>query len=136
MQRYRLPIDRFRVVESSMEPSLRPGDHLLAVRPAGRATRGSLVVFEHPIRPGFMLVKRVVGLPGETVTVRDGVVSLDGDPTVDVWGAGPTLPDSEWETGPGELFVLSDNRGSTRADGRSFGPIPARSAYRVVWPRR
>jgi signal peptidase I len=136
MQRYRLPIDRFRVAESSMEPALVPGDRLLSVRPADRVERGRLVVFEHPGRPGFMLVKRVIGLPGETVTVRGGVVSVDGEPAVDVWGVGPTRPDGMWETGPHELFVLSDNRQSTRADGRTFGPIDGRSAYRVVWPRR
>ncbi|MAT05347.1 MAG: S26 family signal peptidase [Acidimicrobiaceae bacterium] len=55
---------RFQVVEASMEPSLHAGDGVLAVR-SRRARRGEIRVFEHPLRPGFWLVKRVDHVRGD-----------------------------------------------------------------------
>lgn len=49
---------RFVVAEASMQPTLRPGDGIIAIR-SGRARRGEIRCFEHPARPGFWLIKRV-----------------------------------------------------------------------------
>ncbi|MDW3212982.1 MAG: S26 family signal peptidase [Ilumatobacteraceae bacterium] len=49
---------RFVVAEASMQPTLRPGDGIIAIR-SGRARRGEIRCFEHPTRPGFWLIKRV-----------------------------------------------------------------------------
>jgi signal peptidase I len=107
---------RVAVEGESMAPGLRPGDWLVAVRPR-RVLRGDVVVLEDPRTPGFELVKRVAGVPGDRV--GDGSAS-----------AGAVL-------GPGDYWVLGDSP-SRSTDSRAFGPVP-RSAIRGVvrlryWP--
>ncbi|HEU4382240.1 MAG TPA: signal peptidase I [Anaeromyxobacteraceae bacterium] len=85
----------FRIPSSSMEPTLRAGDHILVNKLAygpripftqrrlfslDAPRRGDVVVFGSPREPGQDLVKRVVGVPGDEVEVRDGVVSVNGVP--------------------------------------------------------
>lgn len=85
-----------------MSPALEPGDYLVATSWLG-VREGDVVVFEHPRRPRFWLVKRV-----ELVE-----------------------EDRAW--------VLSDDPDVTRADSRSFGPLPLEALHRVVlryWPPR
>jgi inner membrane protease subunit 1 len=98
------------VTGRSMEPELREGDWLVAVRPRG-VRRGALVVAEHPRCPGFELVKRVVGVPGDRVGGR--------------------------VLGPGELWVEGD-RAEASTDSRSFGPLGWEAVRGVValryWP--
>jgi signal peptidase I len=102
---------RVEVSGRSMSPALEPGDWALAVA-ARRVGRGDVVVTEHPGRPGFELVKRVVGMPGE----------LGPDGRI---------------LGEHEYWVEGDNAdGST--DSRRFGAVP-RSAIKatvrlVYWP--
>jgi signal peptidase I len=94
---------RVEVAGGSMEPTLRPGDWLLATR-AGRVTRGSVVVLAHPGRP-LDLVKRVTAVPFDIVDGR--------------------------RLGPDEYLVVGDNRaGST--DGNEFGTVPRRAIEGVV----
>ena len=88
---------RVEVDGESMAPTLQPGDYLVAVRSHG-VRRGSLVVVEHPDRPGYEMVKRVAATPGEGVADRI--------------------------LGPNEYWILGDNAdGST--DSGTFGPISA-----------
>jgi signal peptidase I len=124
---------RFLVAGDSMLPALRPGDVVLCRVAGGRIHRGELVVFPHPRRPGMTLVKRVIGLPGESITIDFGEVTIDGRRGLDRWGTGFTLPEGGWEPGAGEAFVLSDNRPATRDDSRHFGPVPIRDLRRVWW---
>ena len=85
----------FRIPSSSMEPTLRAGDHILLNKLAYGARlpftqhrlfsldpprRGDVVVFESPRDPGQDLVKRVVGIPGDVVEVRDGALAINGVP--------------------------------------------------------
>jgi hypothetical protein len=60
---------RFEVVEMSMAPALLPGDYLLTRRGGRSVKAGDLVVFEHTLRPGFFLVKRVVRIESDTAYV-------------------------------------------------------------------
>ena len=123
---------RFEVADHSMEPTLRPGDYLVATA-ARPARRGDIVVFEHG--PGFHLVKRVAATPGDTVRAEgDRLIVPDRDPV-------PIPPQAveEWLVGDGAVFVLSDSPLRTRADSRTFGPIDAAGCLRVVfryWPVR
>jgi signal peptidase I len=100
---------RVAVEGMSMAPEIRPGDYLVAMR-TGRLRPGDLVVVEHPDRPGFEMVKRVTGLPGDRV----------GDRIM----------------GPGEHWVMGAAAGST--DSRSFGPVGLGAIRGVVrlryWP--
>ena len=79
----------FRIPSASMEPTLLVGDFLLvnkdistgrfpALAPASPIRRGDLIVFHYPVDPSLHLVKRVVGLPGDRVRLRDGRVLIDG----------------------------------------------------------
>lgn len=94
------------------------------------------MAFSHPHRPGFWLVKRVVGLSGELITMDVGEVLIDGQSGLDPWGRGWSTPDGEWRIPPGAVFVLSDQRSLTRDDSRRFGPIPATDTYRMIFPPR
>ena len=147
----------FYIPSPSMEPTLFSGDRILVNKVSYRlhdVNRGDLVVF-HP-RPesgvgADDLIKRVIALPGETVTTDSGRVLIDGglliepylpvpDGTADFttvpWcanqdtTAGCTVPDDH-------VFVLGDNRGNSR-DSRYFGPVPVDSivgrAFVRVWP--
>ena len=107
------------------------GDRLLGHRSLRPFTRGEVVAIPHPRREDFWLVKRVIGLPGEVVTVDFGQVLIDGMPATDPWGRGSTMPEGVWRLDDGDLFVLSDNRLATQDDSRSFGPIPAGTAFRA-----
>jgi signal peptidase I len=118
-------IRRYAVAEDSMRPLLRPGDYVIAQRSAGTPWRGSVVVFPHPTRTGFELVKRVVGLAGERVTIANGQVHIDGTVLAEPWADGITRPDGEWLVGPDEVFVLGDRRAASVDDSRTLGPVAA-----------
>src|SRR5687768_4954903 len=88
-------VQAFKIPTGSMEENLLIGDHLLvnkfvfgpaatpgerAVLPIGEIGRGDVVVFKYPVEPERDFIKRVIGLPGETVEVRDKKVYVDGMP--------------------------------------------------------
>ena len=87
---------RVAIEGASMVPTLLPGDWALAAA-GGRMTREDVVVVEHPGRPGYEMVKRLVALPGDTV--QKGRV-----------------------LGPGEFWVEGDHARSS-TDSRQFGPV-------------
>jgi signal peptidase I len=130
---------RYEIVELSMQPALDPGDFVIAL-PMRDICRGEIVILEHPNVANFQLVKRIVGLPGELVTIHNGQTHMDGGVLAERWADGPTFPDGEWQLGPGEVFVLGDNRAASSADARTLGPIPGETIrWRVVaryWPLR
>ena len=131
---------RFVVAEQSMSPALNDGDWIIAHRSTAPPRRGEVIVFEHPVRPEFSLVKRIVGLPNETVTIAGGSVLIDAETLVEPWCVEPTRPDGEWGLSDHEIFVLSDARTSTIADSRAFGPIHELAGQWKVrvryWPPR
>ena len=126
----------FVVSGSSMSPALEDGDRFLGRRmAAGRSpARGSVVAFPHPRRSGFWLVKRVIGLSGEMITIETGEVAVNGKTRLDRWGRGASAPDGEWTVPEGTVFVLSDQRHLTRDDSRSFGPASSDNLYRMILP--
>ncbi len=129
---------RYEVAETSMEPALSPGNFLIAQSVNGPLRRGNIVVFPNPNDPTMELIKRVAGLPGETVTLSNGQVHIDGSVLAEVWADGPTRPDDVWELGPNEVFVLGDNRALSGSDSRRIGPIRTEAiAWKVTaryWP--
>ena len=122
-----------------MAPALQPGDWVIARRISGVPERGDAVIFADPTGSGMNLVKRVIGLPGENVAISNGRVSVDGAILADRWAVGATSPDGEWPVPTDHVWVLGDNRGASRADGRTIGPTPLVEAqWQVVaryWPR-
>ncbi len=128
---------RFEIAEHSMSPALVPGDFVIVSR-ADAPRRGDIIVFPHPDRPAFHLVKRVVAIGNEQVAIANGQVHVDGNVLAEPWADGPTLGDGHWHLSPTEVFVLGDRRSESRDDGRAIGPLPAAAVTgRVVaryWP--
>ena len=116
-----------------MLPTLRSGDYVVGHRVEKVDVR-DVVAFEHPDRPGFWLIKRVIATGG-TIDLTSGTV--DGLPYDDPHRE-ELVESGSFEIGPGEMFVLSDNRRSTRADSRAFGAVPIAGSNRIrfrYWPR-
>lgn len=105
-----------------MEPTLRPGDWVVALRRPFPVRRGQVITLWHPERPGFTLVKRVVGVPGDAVSARSGVLAVNGVVRHEPYAVG-LLEDFDLEAGPGRIIVLSDNREASSVDSRRLGPI-------------
>jgi signal peptidase I len=136
----------FYIPSESMETTLVEGDRVLVNKLADSTSdisRGDVIVFERPPEeaPSEIqdLIKRVVGLPGDTVEGRDGIVYVNGEPLdEDYLDDGiVTSPFSAVVVPDGELFVMGDNRGNSR-DSRFFGPIDGDlivgRAFVIVWP--
>lgn len=117
----------FLIPSGSMSPTLKVGDSVLALKFAYRFTepqRGDLAVFSDP--EGELTIKRVVGLPGDTVAVWDGVLRVNGEPQREPY-VNYRLTDSTF-FGPekvpaGHVFLMGDNRSNSR-DSRNFGSVP------------
>lgn len=95
--------------------------------------RGEIIVFNYPLDPSKDFVKRVVGLPGETVEMRDGTVYVDGnalyEPYLQRKDTSDTLPRL---LGEKEYYVIGDNRRNSN-DSRSWGPVPEENIVGRVW---
>jgi signal peptidase I len=131
---------RIRVEGTSMEPSLHDGELVVVNRLAyrwGAPERGDIVVFRYPLSPDRRFIKRVIGLPGEAVSIHDGRVFINGAPLDEPYIAAPPRYQSDWTIGPGELFVLGDNRNNS-SDSQTWGPLPLEDvlgkAIVVYWP--
>ena len=158
-------VQAFFIPSSSMEPTLEPGDRVLVQKVVYGPDRGDVIVFSDPqgrpgpdrgIVGGFVhwlwstlgierpehedFIKRVIGLPGETVELRDGRLYVDGvripEPylkgTVDTRDYGPV------KVPQGALFVLGDNRLNSNDSRFGLGFVPVDKvvgrAFAIVWP--
>lgn len=122
-------IPRSLVDGTSMRPTFEDGERLIVSRLnylLGDPQRGEIIVFNsiNPNEPGVMLIKRVVGLPGETVTIREQRVFINGEPLNEtyIFEECRTCADNEWVLGPDEYFVMGDNRNVSR-DSRYFDAV-------------
>lgn len=132
---------RFRIEGSSMEPSLHDGEYVLISKVSywfGQPRRGDVVVFRFPHDPSRDFIKRVIGLPGETVAIRDGKVFINGRPLQEPYIRGPIVYTYGPVTlGPEEYFVLGDNRNASN-DSHNWGTLPRSAiigkAWLIYWP--
>ena len=120
-----------------MEPAYAPGD-LVVASPLRDPVVGTPVIFEHPGREGFWLLKRLVGLPEDELEIVEGVLTVNGSVLEEPWtdGTAPGPPVS-LRVPADSVFVMSDARSRTLADSRTMGPVPVASLYRVrftYWP--
>lgn len=130
-----------RVNGGSMAPTLQPGDLVVAL-PVRRPRRGEVVLVRDPRdpTPDNAQVKRVIGLPGETVEVRDGTLLIGGRHHREAHQHGRG-PDGRLEVPAGHVAVLGDARGAS-TDSRAYGPVPlGLVTHRVPlvlrpWPHR
>jgi signal peptidase I len=131
---------RVRVDGFSMDPSLANGEYILVNKLAyrlGEPARGDIVVFSFPLDPEQDLIKRVIGLPGETVSIQDGQVSVNGIPLDEPYIAASPLYNGTWVVTDGQLFVLGDNRNESK-DSHEWGLLPMENiigkAVLIYWP--
>jgi signal peptidase I len=123
---------RFYVDGPSMEPSFFTGQRIIVSRVSyllGQPERGDIIVFESPDDPlaDPPLIKRLIGVPGDTVEVRDTLVYVNGTALDEPYFVnGPctasNCPNNTWQLGPDQYFVMGDNRNRSR-DSRRFGPV-------------
>jgi len=132
---------RFRIEGSSMEPSMHQDQYVLVDKISykiGNPHRGDVVVFNYPLATERDFIKRVIGMPGETVTIQGGVVSIDGQPLQEPYISQPPDYENSWTLGPDQFFVLGDNRNSS-LDSHSWGPLDRHyligRAIFVYWPQ-
>ena len=142
------------IPSASMEPTLHGctgcnNDHVLVDKLSYRrhdVRRGDVVVFNRPKAwqvSENVLIKRVIGLPGDTLTAKNGIVYVDGlalkEPYVDKGcGSGTTdFPPEPIKVPHGQAFVMGDNRCDS-SDSRRFGAIPESAvigrAFLIIWP--
>lgn len=118
---------RIRVESISMQPNLYEGDFVLVNRIAYRFAapqRGDIVVFRFPPNPEETpYIKRIIGLPGDTVSVRDGSVFINGILLTEPYLKVPTGQDGTWVVSEKTIFVMGDNRPSS-SDSRNWGLVP------------
>ncbi len=128
-----------------MSPELHDGERILVNKFIYRFAdieRSDVVVFWYPEDPELSFIKRVIGLPGETVEVRNGDVYVDGVLIAETY----VFPENADHRGfaaqeirPGHYFVLGDNRRGSN-DSRSWGLVPERyiygKAFVRIWPPR
>ena len=154
----------FRVEGSSMEPSLHNGEMLIVNRqvythfPSNEflrsipfigqedsdswylfhpPQRGDIVVFQPPLMHSEPYIKRIIGLPGEEVSVHDGGVYIDGKRLDEPYVNSLTLSQGittnrPYVVEPDHVFVLGDNRNNS-SDSRVFGSVPISSIIGKAW---
>ena len=158
-------VQAFYIPSGSMEPTLQPGDRVLVRKVLYEPDRGDIIVFEDPKgRPGpdrglvggFMhwlsegigfarpehedFIKRVIGLPGETVEIRNGRLFVDGLEIPEPYLAGreDTRDYGPQKVPKGKLFVLGDNRLNSNDSRFGLGFVPVDRvigrAFVIVWP--
>ena len=128
-------IQPFYVKGASMEPNFHDHEYLIIDEISYRFNepqRGDIIVFRYPFNPQEFFIKRLIGLPGETVQLRDGHVYVTNTEHPEGWQLPETYLDvnlqtngfdqSSVELSADQYFVLGDNRYASK-DSRSFGPV-------------
>jgi signal peptidase I len=136
-------LPRYVVDGASMQPNFHTSERVIVDRLTmllSGPARGDVVVLDSPQAADELLIKRVIGLPNETIMIREGRVYVNGvlldeSYVFDYCTFGSC--NGEWQLGPNEYFVLGDNR-SHSLDSHSFGPVPRSSIIGIArvryWP--
>ena len=134
-------VQNYRIEGQSMEPNFQHGQYLLVNKLAyrlGEYRRGDVIVFHYPNNPSQDYIKRVIGLPGDTVEFRDGVLIVNGLTVEEPYDQIPIARDIPAQTvAPGFLYVLGDNRPAS-SDTRTWGQLSQEfvigKAWLAIWP--
>ncbi|MDQ6660849.1 MAG: signal peptidase I [Chloroflexota bacterium] len=134
-------VQSYRVEGTSMNPGLIDNEYVLVNKVAflfHQPERGDVIVFHAPKDPGRDYIKRVIGLPGDTILVTSTTVTVNGDVLKEPYistAANPTA--NSWKVPQNQYFVLGDNR-PTSDDSRDWGFVPkdyiVGQAVAVYWP--
>lgn len=132
-------VGRYRIDGSSMNPTLLDGEYLIINNVTyllDDPQTGDIVVFRHP-RNELNLIKRVIGVPGDTIKVENGTVWVNDEVLDEPYIADAPTYSGEWDVPADTLFVLGDNRNNS-SDSHSWGFLPEENllgkASYVYWP--
>jgi signal peptidase I len=136
-------VEAFWIPSASMVPTLKYGDRVLVNKFIYRFTepeRGDVIVFKSVEGDDEDLIKRVVGVPGDEIAVRDGKLFVNGEPQKEPY-VNKKYPDRSFyapTTVPKDhVFAMGDNRANSQ-DSRIFGPVPEENiegeAFLRFWP--
>ena len=121
-----------KVVGIAMEPALHEGDRIFVNRNPAEFSRGDIVLFYYPHDPRVSYIKRVIGLPGETITIREGKVQINGTPLSEPYvdpKNNQSIAGNEEKSIPAEsYFVMGDNRDNS-SDSRTWGTLARKLIY-------
>lgn len=157
-------LQNYQVLGESMEPNLHSGQHVIVNKAAymsvdvdklskfipfyevdegselhlfGEPQRGDVVVVVSPQPSGKRLVKRVVGVPGDTLEIEDGVLTINGQAIDEPYVLGIPRDRDPLRIPAGHYFVLGDNRPQSN-DSNNFGPVHRNQiigkAWLAYWP--
>jgi signal peptidase I len=131
---------RVRVENVSMQPTLQPGEFLLVNRVAytiAEPSIGDIIVFHAPGASDLDYIKRIIGLPGDTVNIVNGAVYVNDQPLYEPYIANPPNYTGNWEVPADQFFVLGDNRNNS-SDSHIWGFVPIEDivgrALLIYWP--
>lgn len=130
---------------SSMEPSFYNGEYFFTSKIAYKFKefeRGDVIVLKDPKNEEIDFIKRIIGLPGDTLLFKDGEVYVNGtklnEPYIPaktpVWDHGAVAENVPFVVPQADVFVMGDNR-ERSSDSREFGPIPIESVIGMVFYR-
>jgi len=130
---------------ASMEPSFYTGDYIFTSKITYKfrePNRGDVVVFHSPKNADIEFIKRIIGLPGDKIVIRNSEVYVN-DTLIDepyiaaktpLWDGGYIKEDEPLIVPSGQIFVMGDNRPRS-SDSREFGPVPISSIIGQVFFR-
>jgi signal peptidase I len=131
---------RIRVDGASMEPTLVSGEYVIVDRISyrlGSPHRGDIIVFHFPRDPKEEYIKRIIGLPGDEVEVKNNTVYVNGQLLDESYLKVTTNYIGTWRVPASQLFVLGDNRNNS-SDSHDWGTVPmdyvVGKALLVYWP--
>ncbi len=138
-------VQPFFVEGASMEPNFEDGEYLLIDEISyyfKSPQRGEVIVFHYPLDTSKYYIKRVIGLPGETVEIKNGKIVIYNDGNPDglfisenyLSQEDTTTGDIKKKLGQNEFFVLGDNR-SASSDSRQWGALPKNDIVGRAWIR-
>jgi signal peptidase I len=141
----RLAVQNFNIDGHSMEPSLHDTELILVDKWSYHfhtPARGDVIVFAAPPNPSEDYIKRIIGLPGDVITIQDTTVIVNGKPLKEFYvkpenQGNPYGPFANRVVPPNAYFVLGDNRNGS-SDSRDWGCVPSKNivgrAALVYWP--
>jgi signal peptidase I len=136
----RFSVQTFTVDGQSMEPGLHGGEYVLVNKLAylfHGPSRGDVIVFHYPVNPNLDFIKRVIGLPGDTIKITTNQVFVNGVLLREPYIEAPVNVPVSITLKSDEYFVMGDNRPNSD-DSRSWGPLPKNyiigKATVVFWP--
>jgi len=132
----------FYVKGAAMEPTLKDNDYLIINQISKKYNRGDIIVFRYPLDPQKYFIERIIGLPGEKIQIKDGLVHIFNNSTPDGYTLSEPYLEADLKTysnddtvvelAEDEYYVLGDNRGESK-DSRSFGAVGLEFFTGKIW---